>query len=144
MLRTYRLAILGVGYDNVVHGLRQRKGVSKLTLVRPFRNQPTRPFLHAGLVQQHGERHPGPFTATRHPVYVLDRQPHLRIVRTVEHRRTISMTLYEINPGYQWQALELLQGETQRTIDHAMDRKAVSMGIDVGQMGWVSLHEAKW
>ena len=117
--------------------------MGKLTLVRPFRNQPTRPFLHAGLVQQHGERHPGPFTATRHPVYVLDRQPHLRIVRTMEHRRTISMALHEINPGYQRQALELLQGETQRTIDHAMDRKAVLLGIDVGQTGGVSLHEVK-
>src|SRR5207249_12187684 len=113
---------------------------SNLTLGRPSRHEPTRPFLHAGLLQQRAERHPRPFTASRHPVYVLDRQPHLRIVRTMEHRRTISMALHKINPGYRRQALELLQGETQRTIDHAMDRKAVLLGTDVGRVRGASWH----
>src|SRR5437667_8236844 len=100
LLRTDRLAILSVGHDDVVHGLSQRKRVTELALVRPFRNQPTRSFLHAGLVQQHRERHAGPFTAARHPMDVLDTQTHLRIVRTMERGRAVSMAFHEINPVY--------------------------------------------
>src|SRR5580704_8131473 len=35
LLNAQRLAILAVGHDHVLHGLRQRKGVSKLASVSP-------------------------------------------------------------------------------------------------------------
>ena len=74
---------------------------------------------------------------------VLDRQTHLRIVRTMERGRAVSMAFHEINPVYGRQPLQILQAETQRTIDHAMDREAMLLGIDVGQVGGMSLHEVQ-
>ena len=139
LLTTHRLAILRVGHHHVVQRFRQRKRVRKLVRVRPFRHQPARPFLQARLFQQHGKRHAGPFAATGHPVYELDGR-HLRIAGTVMGR-AVCVALQEINPGDGRQSLQLLHGETQRPIHHAVDREAMLLGIDVGQAGGMGLHE---
>src|SRR6266446_6930206 len=143
LLNTQRLAILAIGHENVVEGLCQRKGMTKLARVRPFVNQPARLFFQAGLVQQHGKRHSGPFAATGHPVNKLDRQPHVLIARMMDQRRAVAMALQEMNPGYGRQALEILHAETQRTIHHAVNREAMLLRIDLGEVGGVLLHEVK-
>jgi len=53
------------------------------------------------------------------------------------------MALHEMNPGYRRQVLQIVQGETQRTIHHAVDREAMLLRIDVGQVGGVLLHEVE-
>src|ERR1700674_5325306 len=61
----------------------------------------------------------------------------------MDYARAVSLALQEMNPGYGRQALQLLQGETQRTIHHAVDREAMLLRIDVGQVGGVLLHEVE-
>ena len=143
LLNAQRLAILAVGHDHVLHGLRQRKGVSKFSSVSPFRHQPARAFVHASLVQQHGKQHAAPFAATGHPVDELDRQPQDRIVGTMDRGRTVSMAFQEMNPGNGRQLLQIRHGETQRTIHHAVDREAMLLRIDLGKLGGVLLHEVE-
>jgi hypothetical protein len=53
------------------------------------------------------------------------------------------MALQEMNPGYGRQLLEILHGETQRTIHHAVDREAMLLRIDLGKLGGVLLHEVE-
>jgi len=48
-----------------------------------------------------------------------------------------------MNPGYRRQALEIVHAETHGTIDHAMDREAMLLGIDFGEVGGVLLHEVQ-
>src|SRR5206468_11298383 len=89
LLDTQRLAVLAVGYENVIHGLSQWNGVTELARVRPFVNQPGRLLFQADLVQQHGQRHPGPFAATGHPPDILDREPHVGIATMMDQARTV-------------------------------------------------------
>src|SRR6266481_7644274 len=57
--------------------------------------------------------------------------------------RAVCMALQEMNPGYGRQALEVVQGETQRTIHQAVDREAMLLRIDLGEVGGVLLHEVE-
>src|ERR1700674_5934658 len=61
----------------------------------------------------------------------------------MNHGRAVCMTLHEMNPGYGRQALQIINAETQRTIHHAVDREAMLLRIDVGQVGGVQLHEVE-
>src|SRR5881409_2823625 len=47
LLDTQRLAVLAIGYENVIHGLSQWNGVTELARVRPFVNQPGRLLFQA-------------------------------------------------------------------------------------------------
>ena len=51
------------------------------------------------------------------------------------------MALQEMDPRYGRQALEIVDAETQRTVHHAVDREAVLLRIDLGEVGGVLLHE---
>ena len=73
LLNPQLLAILAIGDEHVVQGLSHRQGVAEFALVRPFRNQPGPAFFHARLVQQHRQRHAGPFAGAGHAVDELDR-----------------------------------------------------------------------
>src|SRR5258708_3095449 len=53
------------------------------------------------------------------------------------------MALDEMSAGYGRQALEIVHGETQRTIHQAVDCEAMLRRIDVGQVGGVLLHEVE-
>ena len=51
------------------------------------------------------------------------------------------MALHEMNPGYGRQPLQILHGETQGAIHHAVDGEAMLVRIDYGKLGGVLLHE---
>ncbi len=53
------------------------------------------------------------------------------------------MALQEMNPGYGRQALQILHAETQRTVHHAVDREAMLLRVNVGQVRGVLLHEVE-
>ena len=53
------------------------------------------------------------------------------------------MALEEMNPGNGGQLLQIRHGETQRTINHAVDREAMLLRIDLGKLGGVLLHEVE-
>src|SRR5215467_14456982 len=61
----------------------------------------------------------------------------------MDQGRAVGMALQEMHPGYRRQALELVHGEAQRTIDQAMDREAMLLGIDLGEVGRVVLHKVE-
>src|SRR3977135_3148369 len=48
-----------------------------------------------------------------------------------------------MNPGYGRQALEIVHAETQGTIHQAVDREAMLLRIDLGEVGGVLLHEVE-
>ena len=76
-------------------------------------------------------------------MYELDRQAHVLIAGIVDHGRAVGMALHEMNPGYRRQALQIVHAETQRTIHQAVDRQAMLLRIDLGEVGGVLLHEVE-
>jgi hypothetical protein len=56
---------------------------------------------------------------------------------------TVSLALHEMNPGYGRHALEIVHGESHRTIHQAVDGQAMSLRIDLGEVGGVLLHEVE-
>src|SRR5205807_2238319 len=80
---------------------------------------------------------------TGHPPDKLDRQSHVLIALMMDDARTVSLTLQEMHPGYRRQPLEIVHAETQRTIHQAMDREAMLLRIDLGEVGGVLLHEVE-
>ena len=61
----------------------------------------------------------------------------------MDQARTVSLALQEMNPGYGRQALQILHGKTQRTIHQSVDREAMLLRIDLGEVGRVLLHEVE-
>src|SRR5882762_9036916 len=59
----------------------------------------------------------------------------------MDHRIAVRMALQEMNPGHGRQALEIVHAETHRTIHQAVDREAMLLRIDLGEVGGVLLHE---
>src|SRR6266852_555600 len=55
----------------------------------------------------------------------------------------VCVALQEMNPGYGRQALEIVHAETHRTIHQAVDREAMLLRIDLGEVGGVLLHEVE-
>ncbi len=55
----------------------------------------------------------------------------------------VRMALQEMNPGHGRQALEIVHAETHGTIHQAVDREAMLLRIDLGEVGGVLLHEVK-
>ena len=53
------------------------------------------------------------------------------------------MALQEMHAGYGRQPLQILHGETQRTIHHAVDREAMLLQFDLGILGGMLLHEVE-
>jgi len=61
----------------------------------------------------------------------------------MDHGIAVRMALQEMNPGHGRQALEIVHAETQRTIHQAVDREAMLLRIDLGEVGGVLLHEVE-
>jgi len=61
----------------------------------------------------------------------------------MDHGIAVCVALQEMNPGYRRQALEIVHAETQRTIHQAVDREAMLLRIDLGEVGGVLLHEVE-
>src|SRR5438105_14953778 len=59
----------------------------------------------------------------------------------MDHGRAVSLALHEMNPGYGRQVLQIVHAEAQWTIHQAVDREAMLLRIDVGEMGRVVLNE---
>src|SRR6266404_6730823 len=96
-----------------------------------FRHDPGRPFLYAGFFEQQGERHSCPLAATGEPVRILSG----RIRRNPRGpagscSRAVPMALDEMKSRYRWQAFQFVHSEYQRTVDHAVDKKAMLLRID--------------
>src|SRR5262245_41992004 len=53
------------------------------------------------------------------------------------------MALQEMNPRHGRQALQIVHAETQRTIHQPVDREAMLLRIDLGEVGGVLLHEVE-
>ena len=53
------------------------------------------------------------------------------------------MALHEMNPGYRRQTLQIIHGQTERTIHQAVDREAMLLRIDFGEVRGVLLHEVQ-
>src|SRR5215471_16511490 len=53
------------------------------------------------------------------------------------------MALQEMNPRHGRQALQIVHAKTQRTIHQAVDREAMLLRIDLGEVGGVLLHEVE-
>ena len=123
LLRPHRLAIHAVGDDAVFHRLGHRHARGALHFLRPFRDEPGCPAFQAALLEQRRQEHAGPFGTARHPVRLLHgrRSP----------RRSIARALDEMDAGDRGEPLQVLHGEGQRTVHHAVNHQAVLAGIDV-------------
>ena len=53
------------------------------------------------------------------------------------------MALDEMNPGYGRQLFQIIHGETQGTVHHAVDGEAMCVRIELGKLGGVLLHEVE-
>src|SRR5262249_24449909 len=93
------------------------------------------------VVQQYGKRHAGPFAAAAHAMDELDRQAHVLVALMMDQGRAVGMALEEMHSGYRRQALELVHAEAQRTINQAVNREAMFLGIDLGKVRRVVLDE---
>ena len=127
VLGPHRLAVHAVGHQTVVHALGQRHARRSLHFFHPFCNEPGGPGFHAGLLEQHREGYSGPFGATGHPVRFLNG---LR-----PRRRPVPRALDEMQAGDGREALQVLHGENQRTVHHAVDHEPMLAGIDVRDVG---------
>ena len=124
LLRTQRLAIHAIAHETVVESFCERNGRRALHFLRPFRNDPGRPVLYAGFLEQERERHAGPFGAARQPVRFL----HCLGIRV----RTVSKALDKMNARDVREALQFVHAERQRAVHHAVNHQAMLMRIDVG------------
>ena len=130
VLGPHGLAVHAVGHDAVVHRLGDRHARRALHFLRPFRDEPGCPAFQAALLEQRREEHAGPFGATRHPVRFLNG---LRPAR-----RSVPRALDEMKAGDGREALQVLHGEGQRTVHHAVDHETMLPRIDVREEGATS------
>ena len=73
----------------------------------------------------------------------MDRQSHVLIAIVVALGIAVGLALDEMNPGDRRHPLEVIHAEAQRTIHHAVDREAMFLRIDLGEVGGVQLHEVE-
>src|SRR5271156_4307150 len=92
LLGAYRLAVLPVGNDAIVHRLRQPDTAGALYLFRAFRHYPRGVLLYAALFEQNRKQHARPFAATRQPVRLLH--------RFVFRLGMVTQALYKMNARY--------------------------------------------
>src|SRR5271156_370398 len=92
LLRAYRLAVLPVGDDAIVHRLRQPNTAGALYLFRAFRHHPRGVLLYAALFEQNRKQHACPFAATREAVSLL----HSFVIRL----GMVAQALNEMNARY--------------------------------------------
>src|SRR5258708_5225987 len=98
--------------QNLDLGLLERNALPVLPFFAPLSNDPGRTCLHAGFLEQYGERHTRPNAATRKPMSVLGR----RSGSGSECSRragwsAVGIALEKMNPGHGRQALQLFQSE---------------------------------
>ncbi len=55
--------------------------------------------------------------------------------RGVPGRRPVPSALDELKPGHGREALQVVHGEDQRTVDQAVDHEAMFAGVDVRYVG---------
>src|SRR6202034_4253220 len=97
--------------------------------------------------EQHGEQHPGPLGATGLPVLNYSRvlREYLHAHGAISLSGAAPSALEEMNPGCGREPLQLLHGENQRTVHHAVDHEAMLLGVDIrdgpGRACSCALHE---
>ena len=123
LLRPHRLAVHAVGHDAVFHRLGNRHARRALHFLRPFGDEPGCPAFQAALLEQRGKEHAGPFGAARHAVRFLN------VLRPA--RRSVPRALDEMKARDGREPLQVLHGERQRTVHHAVNHETVLPGIDV-------------
>src|SRR5438128_543583 len=94
--------------------------------VGALRHQPAGVGLQAYLVQQHGQGHPCPFTATRKAVARL----RVRAGATLVLAGTVAGALDKVNAGNGRKATEVLHREDEGILHQAMDQQLMRGGID--------------
>ena len=98
-------------------------------------------FFHSGLIQQHGERDARPQAATGEAVGVLDCG--VGAMRAAPPGPAVALSALhstKCSARHGGQAANLIHGENQRTIDHAVNHQAVLARVDVGRLVGVGNH----
>ena len=126
VMRADRLAILGVRHQRVVHALGQRNAHGVLVGFRSFGDHPARAGLHAALLEQDRQQHPGPFAAAGSAVHQL----HRIAVRTTK-RAAVRVAFEEIDFRDRGEAPQFIHRETEGPIDHAVHQQAMLLRIDI-------------
>ena len=136
LLRPKRLAVLAIGDHRVVHHLFDRDAAVKLAGVRAFGEDPRRAGVHAALTEQRGHRHAGPLAAAREAVDAL----HVRLRgAAAPFAAAVAGAFEEVDARDRRQPLQLLHGEDQRPIDHAVNGQRVPGRIDLGDTAMMPL-----
>src|SRR2546425_8065508 len=94
--------------------------------VGALRHQPASVGLQAYVLQQHGQGHPRPFTATHKAVTRLG----VRARATLVLAGTVAGALDKVNAGNGRKATEVLHREYERILHQAMDQKLMRGGVD--------------
>ena len=103
--------------------------------VGAFGQNPFRARLDAGFGKQQGEAHARPLAATHQAMAELDG----RGVSGAIAGMTVSRALDKADAGNRWQPPEVVHGEDQRPLHHAVNQQLVRGRVDRGDTGMVTL-----
>ena len=95
------------------------------------------PFLHADLVQQGGEQHPGPLAAGQHAVAELQ-AVHLR---TAPLHAAVGGAFQEADHAHRGEAHQVVHGEDDRAFHHAVNHQPVLLRVDIRQARMKTLED---
>ena len=127
LLGTERFAILAVRDQGVVPGLLDGYAPRHHGRVLSLSQEPLGAGLHASLPKQGREGHAGPLARAREAVDELRGEvgPGLPVARGA-----VSGALDEVQPRDRGKALEGLEVEHHRALDHPVDQEPVTVGVD--------------
>ena len=135
LLRPQPLAVLRIGEQRVVERLFDRDAARHRRCVGAFGQHPLRLRLDAGFRQHGRQRNAGPLAAAEQSMRVLDRQfgfgraPVLGVAGTFE----------KVDARHRRKAGQILHGEDDRPLDHAVDNEPVFKRVDRRNPGMVAL-----
>ena len=92
----------------------------------------------AGFAQQRRERHAGPFAGARQAVDLLRREIGL-VAFTAIDAAAVARAFHRANHRAAREAVQVVEGEDQRPIDHAVDQQRVLLRIDRGHAAVMAL-----
>src|SRR6266702_4389109 len=126
------LAVLVERDHGVVQGLGERYAAAQGERVGAFGDEPLGLRIHAGLIEQGGERHPGPLGAGAKAVQRL----HARLDRFPgEHRCAVASAFDEAHARHHRIARQRVEREDQGPLHQTVDRQAVPGRVDVRSPG---------